>query len=231
MRTLGLIGGMSWESTAIYYRAINESVRDALGANHSASLLLHSFDFEPIKQMQAAGEWDALGRLLGDTAARLELAGARAILICANTMHKVADVVAARISVPLIHLTDVTAAALLADGHRKVALLGTRFTMQEAFYRERLAAHGVEALVPGADEIPELDRIIFDELCRGRFLSASRDKYRRTIAALAARGAEAVVLGCTELVLLVEPEDTPLPLFDTAALHARAAVDFALGQG
>ena len=167
MRTIGLIGGMSWESTALYYRWINEGVRDARGGNSSAPLLLHSLDFEAIKRMQFAGDWAGMIRCLGDAAAGLEASGAEAVLICTNTMHKIADEVSARISVPLIHLADATALALVAAGHRKVALLGTRFTMEEPFYREHLARHGVEALVPPAEEVPELNRIIYDELCCG----------------------------------------------------------------
>lgn len=230
MRTIGLIGGMSWESTALYYRWINEAVRDARGANHSAPLLLHSFDFEPIKAMQMRGEWEAMGELLARAAQGLERAGAEAIVICTNTMHKLAGEVSAAVSVPLIHLADATARAIGEAGHDKVALLGTRFTMEERFYRERLEGHGLEVLVPSHDRLGELNRIIYDELCCGSVLPQSRETYRATIGDLVAQGAQAVILGCTELTMLLGAADSPVPLFDTTAIHARAAADFVLGD-
>lgn len=228
MRMIGLIGGMSWESTALYYRAINEGVRNALGGNRSAPLLLHSFDFEPIKAMQEQGEWAAMAQLLGDAAAGLERGGAQAVLICTNTMHKLADQVQARLGVPLLHLADCTADALIAAGHERVGLLGTRFTMTQQFYRGRLAARGIEVVVPEDNEVPELNRVIYDELCLGIVRDESRDRYRRTIERLGDAGAQALILGCTELGMLVRPGDTRLPLFDTTAIHAAAAVHFML---
>lgn len=228
MKTLGLIGGMSWESTALYYKWINEGVRDALGGLHSASLLIHSYDFETIKALQYAGRWDDAGAALADTARRLERAGAEAILICTNTMHKVAPQVETAIGVPLLHLADCTAQAIVAAGLTRVALLGTRFTMEEDFYADRLKRRGLEVLVPDAAGIDEVNRIIYDELCQGIVLDASRDRYREIISQLVGAGAQGVILGCTEITMLIGPADLAVPTFDTTALHAEAAVRFAL---
>lgn len=229
MKRIGLLGGMSWESSALYYQAINEGVRERLGGLHSADLVMISVDFADIERLQSSGDWERAGDILAEEAIRLERAGASAVVICTNTMHKVADRVQAAVGIPLLHLADVTAAAVLdADVHR-VALLGTRFTMREPFYRERLESHGLEVIVPPEDTQAVLDRIIYDELVLGVVTDASRTVYREAIAGLVAEGAEGVILGCTEIELLVRPEDSAVPTFPTTALHAAAAVEFALG--
>jgi aspartate racemase len=229
MKTIGLIGGMSWESTLVYYRIVNETVRERLGGLHSARLLLYSVDFQEIEVLQRTGRWDVAGQRLADAARSLAGAGADFLVLCTNTMHKVAPAIEAATSLPLLHIADATAAAILAQGHRKVGVLGTRFTMEQAFYRERLTGrHGLEVLVPDEDDRATVDRVIFDELCRGEVLEASRAQYRRIIAALAARGAQAIILGCTEIPLLVGADDSPVPLFDTTAIHARLAAEHAL---
>lgn len=229
MKTIGMLGGMSWESTMPYYRLINQRVQDRLGGLHSARILLYSVDFHEVEQLQHAGEWDLAGTLLADAAQRLQSAGADFIVICTNTMHKVAPAVETATGLPLLHIADPTARAVASAGCRRVGLLGTRFTMEEDFYRARLQdEHGLEVLVPEADDRREVHRIIYDELCQGLIADASRMRYRDVIERLVARGAEAVILGCTEISLLVGPEDSRVPLFDTTALHARAAADHAL---
>lgn len=228
MKTIGLIGGMSWESTALYYKLINEGVRDALGPLRSASLLIYSYDFEAIKTLQYAGKWDEAGTSLAETAARLEAAGAEAILICTNTMHKVAAIVETRIGIPLLHLADCTADEVLNAGTKRVALLGTRFTMEEDFYKSRLEARGLEVLVPGADDIAEVNRVIYDELCQGVVLDTSRARYKAIVEQLKSQGAQGVILGCTEITMLIQPGDVSVPVFDTTAIHAAAAVRFAI---
>ncbi|WP_298193179.1 aspartate/glutamate racemase family protein [Novosphingobium sp.] len=230
MKTLGLIGGMSWESSAEYYRMINEGVRAALGPKASARLVLWSFDFAEIAALQAAGNWRALDALMVDAARRLEAAGAEALVICTNTMHKCVPEIEAASTLPLLHIADPTAAALKADGHTTVALLGTAFTMEQAFYRARLEErHGLEVLIPEAEDRAEVHRVIYEELVAGRIEPASREAYRGVIARLVARGATAVILGCTEIMLLVGPEDSAVPLYDTTRLHAEAATRLALG--
>ncbi len=230
MRTIGLIGGMSWESTAIYYRLINQAVRARLGAPHSARIVLHSLDFHDIEPLQQAGDWGAAGAVLADAARSVVRGGADCVVLCTNTMHRVADAIVAAVDRPLLHIADATAQALRRDGHAQVGLLGTRFTMEQPFYRDRLRqAHGIDSLIPEPDERAEVHRIIYDELCQGHIDAASRDCYWRVIAGLIARGAEAVILGCTEIGLLVDQADASVPLFDTARIHAEAAVDFALG--
>lgn len=229
MQTIGLIGGMSWESTVPYYRQINECVRERLGGLHSARIVLYSVDFHEVERLQHAGDWDAAGALLATTARALEAAGADFLVVCTNTMHKVAPAIEAAVAIPLLHIADPTAARIRAAGLDKVGLLGTRFTMEQAFYRERLQRrHGIEVLVPGAADIDVVHRVIYDELCLGRVLEASREAYRRIIADLVARGAQAVILGCTEISLLVGPADAPVPVFDTTAIHAQAAAERAL---
>jgi len=229
MKTLGLIGGMSWESTLPYYRCINERVRERLGGLHSARLILYSVDFDEIERLQRADRWEEAGRVLADVAARLERAGAEALVLCTNTMHKVAPAIESATGVPLLHIADATGAAITAAGVHSVGLLGTRFTMEEDFYRRRLEEdHGLAVLAPEADDRAAADRIIFEELCRGRVTAASREIYRGIIARLAARGAQGVILGCTEIGLLVSARDAEVPLFDTTALHAAGAADFAL---
>ncbi len=229
MKRLGLLGGMSWESTQTYYRLINQGVRARLGGLHSAELVLHSVDFEPIERLQAAGRWDEAGTILADGARGLEAAGAKALALCTNTMHKVAHVIEATVGIPLLHIADATAEAITAAGYASVGLLGTRFTMEEEFYRGRLARRfGLTVLVPDHSDRNVVDRVIFDELCVGRVLEDSRAHYRQIMSGLADRGAEAVILGCTEISLLVGAKDSPVPLFDTTALHAAAAVDWML---
>ncbi|WP_188940953.1 aspartate/glutamate racemase family protein [Nakamurella endophytica] len=228
-RLLGLIGGMSWESTAQYYRTANELVRDRLGGFHSARLVLTSVDFAEIEALQVSGDWDGAGPILAAEAARLEAAGAELLLLCTNTMHKVADRIEAAVSVPLLHLADTTAAAVRAAGLTTVGLLATAFTMEQSFYRDRLAAHGLQVLVPEADDRAEVHRIIYDELCQGRFLPESRRTYQQVIDRLVAAGAQGVVLGCTEIELLIGAEDSPVPVFATTRLHVEAGLAAALG--
>ncbi len=231
MATLGLLGGMSWESTIPYYRVINETVRERLGGHHSAPLVLYSVDFAAIEALQARGDWDAAGRLLVEAGAALERAGAQALVLCTNTMHRVADAVEAGVGLPLLHIADATGAAVCAAGLARVGLLGTRFTMEQAFYRERLASSaGVEVLVPGAEDRDQVHRIIYQELCHGELRDASRECFRAVIGRLVEAGAQGVILGCTEIGLLVGPRQSPVPLFDTAALHARHAALWALDE-
>lgn len=226
-RPVGLIGGMSWASTATYYRLINQGVAARLGGLHSARLLIHSFDFHDIEALQQAGDWTAAGEALAQAGLGLRRAGAQALLICANTMHKVAGAVEQATGLPVLHVADATATAVLATPARRVGLLGTRYTMEQDFIRGRLAGHGLEVIIPGDDDRLTVNRVIYDELCQGLVLDGSRDAYDRIIASLVDQGAEAIVLGCTELGLLVET--APVPLFDTTVLHARAAADFAVG--
>lgn len=229
MRLLGLIGGMSWESSAAYYRLINQGVRDRVSPSASAKILLWSFDFAEIEALQMAGEWAKSGELLIDAALRLEAAGCDALLICTNTMHKLADEVQAAISIPLLHIADPAAERAKALGCKKVGLLGTMFTMEQAFYRERLEKAGLTVIVPDATERAEVHRIIYDELIAGTINQDSRQIYRAIAHNLATQGADAIILGCTEIGLLLQDGDCSVPLLDTTALHAEAAVDYALG--
>ncbi|MFJ5809739.1 aspartate/glutamate racemase family protein [Streptomyces sp. NBC_01426] len=231
MKTIGLLGGMSWESTAEYYRLLNEFTRERLGGLHSARCVLYSVDFAEIEQLQVQGRWDEAGEVLASAARSLEAAGADLVLLCTNTMHKVADQVQAAVSVPLLHLADATAEAVRAQGLRRVGLLGTAFTMEQDFYRGRLAAGGLGVSVPDADGRALVHRVIYEELCLGVVREESRTAYREVIASLVAAGAEGIVLGCTEIELLVGTEDSPVPVFPTARIHAAAAVDAALDQG
>lgn len=220
MRTLGVLGGMSWESTVTYYRLLNEGVRDQLGGLHSAPLLLHSVDFAQIAAMQKSGDWDGAGDVLAGAARGLQSAGATALLLATNTMHKVAPAIEAAVSIPLLHIGDAVGLALQNNGVKKAALLGTRFTMQEAFYRDRLSQRfGIEVLVPPLEAQAEVDRIIFQELCLGQFGEPSRQFYLDTLARLKEQGAEAAILGCTEIGLLLDGCESPLPLLDSAELH------------
>ncbi|WP_411102988.1 aspartate/glutamate racemase family protein [Streptomyces sp. cmx-4-9] len=228
MRTIGLIGGMSWESTAEYYRLLNELTRARLGGLHSARCVLHSVDFAEIEQLQVQGRWEEAGEVLAGAARSLEAAGADMVLLCTNTMHKVADQVGAAVTIPLLHLADATADAVRAAGLRRVGLLGTAFTMEQDFYRGRLAAGGLEVLTPGPEGRALVHRVIYGELCLGVVEEASRGAFREVIRGLVADGAEGIVLGCTEIELLVRPEDSPVPVFPTARLHAEAAVAAAL---
>ena len=228
MKTIGLIGGMSWESTATYYQVINERVREQLGGLHSAKILMESVDFAEIAVHQFAGEWDVCAQMVGDVALRLEHAGADFLVISTNTMHKVAPQIEARLSCPLLHIADATALALHKAGVQRVALLGTKTTMSEPFYKERLKAQGFDVLVPDEPAMECVDHIIFDELCRGIFAPSSQQHCRDIIAALVSHGAEVIVLGCTEIGLLVKQADSSVPLFDTTWIHARQAADLAM---
>ena len=230
-RVIGMLGGMSWESSAVYYRLANELVRERLGGLHSARLVLASLDFADVEQLQMTGRWVEAGQLLAEAARGVEAAGAELLLICTNTMHKVADEVQAAVSIPLLHLADATAAAVASAGLSTVGLLGTAFTMEQDFYRERLAGHGLTVLVPPAEDRAEVHRIIYDELCLGVVREDSRQAYREVIARLCAAGAEGVVLGCTEIELLVTAADSPVPVFPTTRLHVEAAVTAALAGG
>lgn len=228
MKTIGLLGGMSWESSLEYYRAMNETVKERLGGLHSAKILMNSLEFQELRDLMRAGDWETIGDRLGAAAGVLERAGADLMVIGTNTMHKVADRVAEGVSVPLIHIADATAEEASRRGFSKVALLGTVFTMEDDFYVGRLESLGFEVLVPGAADREAVDRVIFEELCRGAFLDGSRAEFVRVIEDLAAKGAEAVILGCTEIGLLVRPGDTDVPTLDTCLIHARKAVDAAL---
>jgi aspartate racemase len=228
MKTIGLIGGMSWVSTADYYRYINEMVQARLGGVSSADILLHSLDFDPIERLQTAGDWNTMGHILTESAIKLERAGAQCILICTNTMHKVAPAVEAAIDVPLIHIADAAAVAVKAESKNTIALLGTRYTMEKPFLRQRLEQNGLEVMIPSAAERATIHDIIYGELVKNVFTDDSRRAYIRIMETLEKRGAQAMVLACTEIPMLVKQADTSVPLFDSAYLHAKAAVDFAL---
>ena len=229
MKLIGLLGGMSWESTALYYRLINETVKARLGGLHSARLLLHSVDFHEIETRQHAGDWDGTAGILAEAATGLRLAGANFLVIATNTMHKVADAIETRSGLPVLHIADPTGRALVADERRRVGLLGTRFTMEQAFYRERLERDfGLEVVAPPAEARGDIHRIIYEELCRGILTDASAAIYRRVIDDLAQAGADSVILGCTEITMIVDPASAGLPTYDTTALHAEAAVERAL---
>ena len=229
MKTIGLVGGMSWESTLEYYRILNETVKQRLGGFHSAKCILYSVDFEEIEKLQHQGDWEEATKLMVDAAQRVERAGADFILICTNTMHKMADEVQESIGVPLLHIVDATAEEIKARGMKKVGLLGTRFTMEEEFYGGRLEDnHGIEVLIPDEKERQDIHDILYTELCMGEIRELSRDKFRRIIDNLVNRGAEGIILGCTEIPLLVKQDDYEIPLFDTTSIHATSAVNFAL---
>ncbi|MEN3929726.1 aspartate/glutamate racemase family protein [Microvirga sp. W0021] len=229
MRTLGLIGGMSWESTTTYYRLLNEMVRERLGHLHSAELILWSVDFERIARLQHTGQWDAAAEALITIAGQLEEAGAEALMICTNTMHKLADIIEASLSIPLIHIADATGEAIKAAQLKRPALLGTRFTMEQDFYKERLTEkYGIEAIIPDEAGRQIIHEIIYDELCKGLIKDTSKAAYLKQIELLRKQGADSVILGCTEIGLLISQKDTDLPVFDTTSLHAEAAVNFAL---
>ena len=228
MKTIGLIGGMSWESTALYYRQINLAVQRQLGGLHSAKLVLLSVDFHEIEVLQRAGDWVAAGEILADAARSLQAAGADFLVLCTNTMHTVAPAIQAAVPIPLLHIADPTAQAIQRAGLTRIGLIGTRFTMEQAFYVERLRQQGLHVLLPDAPDRDSVHRIIFEELCLGQTLEVSRQHYRRIMDKLVAQGAEAIILGCTEITLLVGAEDATVPLFDTTALHASAAAELAL---
>lgn len=223
MKTIGMIGGMSWESTVTYYKIINEVVKEELRGLHSAKILLYSVDFEEIERYQSDGEWDRAGEVLAEAAKKLENAGADYIVICTNTMHKVVPQIEARIGIPVIHIAEATADTLLKSGINRVALLGTKYTMTQDFYKEKLVGAGIEVLIPGEEEIEEINEVIFKELCRGIISEASKQKYLAVIDKLAAAGAQGVILGCTEIGMLIREADTALPVFDTTQIHATKA--------
>lgn len=229
MKSIGLIGGMSWESSAQYYAIINREVRDRLGAPHSAKVLMQSLDFGEIERLQHDGKWDALGDRMADSAMALEAGGADMIVLCTNTMHKLADRIEAASKLPFLHIADPTAEAIKRQGMSRIGLLGTAFTMEQDFYRGRLESeHGLEVLIPADADRAEVHRVIYEELVAGEVKESSRGAYRDIIARLVERGAQGVILGCTEIMLLVDEEDSAVPLFDTTTLHALAAVDAAL---
>lgn len=229
MRTIGLIGGMSWESTVPYYRLINETVKSRLGGLHSAQLVLYSIDFHEIERLQHTGDWAGAGAVLADAARSLEAAGADFLVLCTNTMHKVASSIEAAVTIPLFHIADPTAAEIRRAGHSTVGLLGTRFTMEQAFYRERMSErHGLHVIVPNQEDRDTIHRIIYEELCLGIVLPESRNVYRKIMNSLISDGVEGIILGCTEISLLVSQQDAAVPLFDTTAIHARAAAERAL---
>ncbi len=230
MKTIGLIGGMSWESSAEYYRVLNKIVSEKMGGLHSARCLLYSVDFAEIEQLQATGAWEEAGDLLAAVGQCLEAAGADLLLLCTNTMHKVADAIEEAVSIPLVHIADVAAEAIRAAGVTRVGLLGTAFTMEQSFYKDRLAAHSLEVIVPSAADRAIIHRTIYEELCMGVIREESREAHRRIIDRLVAAGAGGVVLGCTELELLVRGDDAPVPVFPTTRLHAAAAVNRALAD-
>ena len=230
MQTIGLIGGMSWESTVTYYQIINETVKQELGGLHSAKILLYSVDFAEIETCQASGDWEKSAALLSDAAVSLERAGADFILICTNTMHKVAPQIQDHVSIPILHIAEATAAELQAHGISKVALLGTKYTMTQDFYKEKLIDAGIEVLIPDATDVEIVNDIIYQELCLGVISPESKAKYLTIIDKLANQGAQGVILGCTEIGLLIRQSDTPLPVFDTTQIHARKAAQEALGH-
>lgn len=229
MRQLGILGGMSWESTASYYRLLNQGVRERLGGLHSASLLLHSVDFAEIAELQRRGDWPAAGALLAEAAQGLERAGAGALLLATNTMHKVAASIEAAVQIPLLHIGDAVGQALQQQGVRRAALLGTRFTVQEDFYRQRLAERfGIEVMIPAAAQVEEIDRVIFAELCQGVFQASARDFYLECLVELREQGAEVAILGCTEIGLLLEGVQAPLPLLDSSEVHVAKGLEWLL---
>ena len=231
MRTIGLIGGMSWESSAEYYRILNQGIRDRRGPTASARCLLWSFDFSEIEALQHRDDWEGLTALMIDAARLLEAAGADVLLICTNTMHRMAPAVQDAVKVPLLHIADPTAERIKEAGIRTVGLLGTAFTMEQDFYKGRLAErHGLNVIVPGAEDRATVHRVIYEELVAGQVIPASREAYRAIISRLIDDGAEAVILGCTEIMLLIHPEDSAVPIFDTTALHAEAAIEIALAD-
>ena len=231
MKTIGLLGGMSWESTIPYYRLINEGVRTRLGGLHSAKIVLHSVDFHEIEACQVSGKWDLAGEMLAKAALGLQKAGAEGIVLCTNTMHKVAHHIESRCSLPFLHIADATGRAITGQNVQRVALLGTRYTMEQDFYRGRLNAEfGIESLIPNEEQRLRINQIIFEELCLGKFTAESKRYYQQVIEALQGQGAQGVIFGCTEIGLLLTQQDCPLPVFDTAAIHATDAVNFMLAE-
>jgi aspartate racemase len=229
MKTIGMLGGMSWESTATYYQLINEGVKAALGGLHSAKIIIHSVDFAEIERLQRQNKWSEMALQLSSASEQLQCSGADFLMICTNTMHKIAPEISASVDIPILHIADATAEQLTKDGVTTVGLLGTRFTMEEGFYKKRLSdKHGIKALVPSEMERVEVHDIIYNELCQGKLEGDSRDTYIKVIERLMERGAQAIILGCTEIALLVQQQHTAIPLYDTTQIHAQAAVKMAL---
>ncbi|MBT2647596.1 aspartate/glutamate racemase family protein [Bacillus sp. ISL-34] len=228
MKTIGLIGGMSWESSLEYYRIINEEVKAKLGGLHSAKCILYSVDFEEIERYQAEGDWESSGKLLGDVALSLEKAGAEMIVICTNTMHKVIGYIEEKVSLPILHIADSTAKQIQKSKISTVGLLGTKYTMEQAFYKTRIESNGIKVLIPNAEDRKVINKVIYEELCLGEIQQSSRDYYKKVIKGLVDEGAEGIILGCTEIGLLIKPEDSEVPLFDTAVIHAIDIVNMAL---
>lgn len=230
MKTIGLIGGMSWESSVEYYRIMNEQVKEQLGGLHSAKSLLYSVDFDEIERYQSEGDWDSAGKQLANVAISLEKAGADFIVLCTNTMHKVIDDIEKKVGIPVLHIGDATAAKIKASSINRVGLLGTKYTMEQQFYKSRLEANGLDVIVPKETERDKLNKVIFEELCLGKIHSASKEYYQKVMQNLVDDGAEGIILGCTEIGLLIKPEDAEVPLFDTAIIHAQEAVNQALAN-
>jgi len=228
MKVIGLLGGMSWESSVEYYRIINEEVKRKLGGLHSARCLLYSVDFDEIEQYQAEGNWEKAGKVLANAARSLEKGGADFIVICTNTMHKVIDDIRSKINIPIVHIADATANRIKEKGLRTIGLLGTKYTMEQDFYKSRLELNGIKVIVPNADERELINKIIYEELCLGKIHQESRDYYKKVIQGLIELGAEGIILGCTEIGLLVKPEDSKAPVFDTTYIHAVEAVNISL---
>lgn len=230
MKVIGLLGGMSWESSVEYYRVINEEVKRKRGGLHSAKCLLYSVDFEEIEQYQSEGNWEKAGAVLANAARSLEKGGADFIVICTNTMHKVIDNIQSKINIPIVHIADATASRIKENGLRTVGLLGTKYTMEQDFYKARLELNGIKVIVPHATEREHINKIIYEELCLGKIHQESRDYYKRVIHGLIKMGAEGIILGCTEIGLLVKPEDSKVPVFDTTYIHAVEAVNLSLNE-
>ncbi|CAH0305228.1 amino acid racemase [Peribacillus sp. Bi134] len=228
MKTIGLIGGMSWESSLEYYRIINEEVKAKLGGLHSAKCILYSVDFEEIERCQAEGDWESSGKLLGDVALSLEKAGAEMIVICTNTMHKVIEYIEEKVSLPILHIADSTAKQIQMSKISTVGLLGTKYTMEQDFYKTRIKSNGIKVLIPNDEDRKVINKVIYEELCLGEIQHSSRDYYKKVIKGLVDDGAEGIILGCTEIGLLIKPEDSEVPLFNTAVIHAIEAVNMSL---
>lgn len=228
MKTIGLIGGMSWESTISYYRIINEEIKEKLGGLHSAKIILYSVEFDEIEKCQSSGEWEKSGEILGNAAKGIENAGADFILICTNTMHKVAPQIASMINIPIIHIADATADELEKRNIKTVGLLGTKYTMTQDFYKQRLIDRGIKVVIPDEEDIETVNSVIFDELCVGKIEDSSREKYKKIIKTLADKGAEGVILGCTEIGLLISQTDVDIPVFDTTVIHAKRAAELSM---
>lgn len=228
LKTIGLIGGMSWESTVTYYKIINETVKEKLGGLHSAKCILYSIDFQEIEECQANGNWEKSGEILGEAANNLEKAGADFIVICTNTMHKVINQIKEKISIPILHIAEMTAEKILEKGLKNIALLGTKYTMEQDFYKSKLIEKGINVIIPDKNDIEIINKVIYDELCLGTINSNSKKKFLEIVDKLRSKGAEGIILGCTEIGLLIKNEDTDVPLFDTAVIHAEEAAIYSI---